>query len=128
MNPIFLEKTKKSPKILLDKEKGLFEISGRSIQEDSAKFYTPIIEWIKEYAANPNPVTDFQFNLEYFNSSSAKLIVKILFELERILKTPNKINVTWIYEENDDVSKERGEEIASTVKLPFEMKAIPSTT
>ena len=84
MNVIKLEATEDTPKIVLDAANNIFEISGRSIPEDSATFYKPILEWIDLYGSKPNPKTNFIFNLEYFNTSSSKLILDILTKLEAL--------------------------------------------
>ena len=63
-------------------------------------------------------------NLDYFNSSSARNIVEMLFILEKITETGNEVKVTWLYQEEDDVMKSRGEEIQSVVELPFEIKMV----
>ena len=120
---IYFEPTADNPKVILDKEKGLFEISGRSLPEDVAKFYAPVMDWVLEYITDPNDETEFVFDLEYFNSSSARLIVKMLVELEKLEKMGKKVKAVWLYKENDDVMQERGEELKSVVLLPFELKA-----
>ncbi len=49
MEILNLEGTEDTPKIILDKKNGIFEISGRSLPEDSAEFYRPVLEWIEKY-------------------------------------------------------------------------------
>lgn len=124
MEQIKIEATKITPAVKLNKETGEFEIIGRSLPEDVIKFYGKIRSWIKEYCKNPNPSTEFKFQLDYFNSSSARLIVKILIDLETILQTGNDIKVIWYHQEDDEVIKNRGQEIKSVVLLPFEVKPI----
>ena len=75
MEILNLEGTEDTPKIILDKKNGIFEISGRSLPEDSAEFYRPVLEWIGGYAKEPNGSTEFVFKLEYFNTASSKLIL-----------------------------------------------------
>ena len=48
MEILNLEGTEDTPKIILDKKNGIFEISGRSLPEDSAEFYRPVLEWIEQ--------------------------------------------------------------------------------
>ena len=72
MEIINLEGTEDTPKIILDKTNKIFEISGRSLPEDSAEFYQPVLEWLAEYAKDPLPETTFDFKLEYFNTASSK--------------------------------------------------------
>ena len=126
LEPLFLDKSKNNPEISLDKEKNIFKISGRSIVEDPNKFYMPIYDWIDEYVKDPNPETEFHFDLEYFNSSSARQIMKLIILLENIQKTNNKVKVIWLFEEGDEMSEERGEEIKVVSKLDFEIREYPS--
>ena len=126
LEPLFLPRSKNNPEINLDKEKNIFKILGRSIVEDPNKFYMPIYEWIDEYVKNPNPETEFYFDLEYFNSSSARQIMKLIILLENIQETNNKVKVIWLFEEGDEMSEERGEEIKVISKLEFEIREYPS--
>lgn len=127
LESFFLEGTKNSPEINLNQEEGEFAISGRSIVENPEEFYMSIYEWIEKYVENPNPSTDFKFDLEYFNSSSARQVMKIIILLEKIQEKEDKdIKVTWLYEEGDEMSCERGEEIKAVSKLNFEIKEYPA--
>jgi hypothetical protein len=120
MEIINLEGTEDTPKIILDKDKGLFEISGRSLPEDAAEFYAPILEWLDKYQSAPNPETNFLFKLEYFNTASSKLILDILSKLDNIAGT----RVTWYYHEDDEDMEEAGEEFSELVEnVPFEFKS-----
>ena len=121
-----LEPTKTSPAIELDKENNKFSIAGRSIVEDPNKFYMPIYNWLEEYIKMPNKNTIFEFDLEYFNSSSARQVMKIIMLLEKIKETGNTAKILWLYEEGDDMSQERGEEIKVISRLEFEIKEYPS--
>jgi len=124
--PLNLEKSKNSPEIVLDKEKSTFRIAGRSIVEDPKDFYSPVYAWLEEYVKNPLKETIFVFDLEYFNSSSARQIMELIMLLEKIPETGNKVKVSWMYEEGDEMSKERGDEIKLVSKLDFEIKEYPA--
>ncbi len=124
--PINLEKTKNSPEIILNKEESTFKIAGRSIVEDPKDFYSPIYTWLEEYVKTPLKETNFIFDLEYFNSSSARQIMELIMLLEKIPETGNKVKVSWMYEEGDEMSKERGDEIKLVSKLDFEIKEYPA--
>ena len=125
LEPINLEKTKNSPEIILDRDASIFKIAGRSIVEDPKEFYTPIYNWLEEYIKSPLDETDFIFDLEYFNSSSARQIMQLIMLLEKIPETGKKVKVSWMYEEGDEMSKERGDEIKLVSKLNFEIKEYP---
>lgn len=124
--PLVIEQSKTSPWVHLDKEKNTFKLGGRSIVEDPNKFYMPVYEWLEEYVKDPNDETVFEFDLEYFNSSSARQVMKLIILLEEIEKTGKKIKVLWLYEEGDEMSQERGEEIKLVSKLEFEIREYPT--
>ncbi len=118
MEIINLEGTEDTPKILLDEGNGIFEISGRSLPEDSAEYYQPIIEWLKAYGEAPLDETIFVFKLEYFNTASSKLILDILTTLEEI----SGVVIHWYYYEDDEDMEEAGEEFSELVDIDFEFK------
>lgn len=118
MEVLNLEGTADTPKIILDKENSIFEISGRSLPEDSAEFYRPVVDWITRYSHSPNATTEFVFKLEYFNTSSSKLILDILSALEAI----EGMKIQWCYPEDDEDMEEAGKEFAELVEIPFEYK------
>lgn len=124
MEPLFIKATKQSPKVLLDKDKGLIEISGKSRPEDALLFYGPIHKWICEYKENPNPVTKVILQLEYFNSASAKHINHILSLLQKIIGNGYQVNVDWHYFSDDEDMKDVGEDLCALYELPC--KLIPS--
>jgi len=119
MDILQLEGTEDTPKVTLDKKTGMLEISGRSLPEDSTEFYKPVLDWIETYAQSPNPSTDFIFKLEYFNTSSSKLILDVLYALEDI----QGIKVQWYFHEEDEDMEEAGQEFSELVEIPFEFKA-----
>lgn len=118
MEIINLEGAEDTPKIILDKGNGIFEISGRSLPEDSAEFFQPVLDWLQNYQASPNPKTEFVFKLEYFNTASSKLILDILSRLEEL---PG-ISIIWYFHEDDEDMEEAGEEFSELVEIPFEFK------
>ncbi|MEO5603664.1 MAG: DUF1987 domain-containing protein [Cyclobacteriaceae bacterium] len=118
METFNLEGTEDTPRIILDKQNGIFEISGRSIPEDSAEFYKPILAWIEAYGDHPNTSTNFVFKLEYFNTASSKLILDLLYSLEDI----KNLKVEWYFHEEDEDMEEAGQEFCELVEIPFEFK------
>ncbi|HIA36730.1 MAG TPA: DUF1987 domain-containing protein [Flavobacteriales bacterium] len=122
MDIIILKETYDTPKVVLDKDKGIFEISGRSYPEDTAEFYIPILGWITEYVENANENTKFVFKMDYFNSSSYKPFLDILLKLSKLSAAGGNVQVEWYYKEGDWNVKEAGEEFAEIVDLSFTYK------
>ena len=123
MDVIKIKGTDDTPNVILDSENSIFEISGRSLPEDVAAFYEPIIDWLDEYAENPNAKTVFDFKLEYFNTASSKLLLDVLLKLEDMVDDGKDVLVRWHYPDDDEDMEEAGEEYADIVEVPFEQVA-----
>lgn len=121
METIIREGTPKTPYVKLDGEKGLVEIKGRSIPENSVEFYKPLIDWLDKYGNVPLEVTNVNVQLEYFNTSSSKCILDIFKKLELIYKKGSKVQINWYYEEDDEDMFEAGEDYQSIINIPFSM-------
>lgn len=119
MEVINIKGTEDTPSVILDKDNGIFEISGRSLPEDVTQFYQPILDWIDEYAQNPNDETNVMFKLEYFNTASSKVLLDVLLKYEEISEK-NKVLIKWHYHEDEEDMKEAGEEYEDIVNVPFE--------
>ncbi|MEN8120506.1 MAG: DUF1987 domain-containing protein [Bacteroidota bacterium] len=120
MQAIKIKGSDDTPNVILDKDNGIFEISGRSLPEDVAAFYEPILEWLEDYTENPLDKTVFNFKLEYFNTASSKLLLDVLLKLEDMYDDGKEILVRWHYPDDDEDMEEAGEEYADIVEVPFE--------
>ncbi len=120
METIKIAGTEDTPKVILDPENNEFEISGRSLPEDVASFYNPVLNWLEEYIENPKDKTEFNFKLVYFNTASSKLLLDILMKLESLHENGNEVLVKWHFPEDDEDMEEAGEEYSDIVDVPFE--------
>ena len=118
MRVLIIEGTDETPAVRLDKEKAIFEITGRSLPEDTVDFYRPIIDWILEYRAKPNPETEFVFKLDYMNTSSSKLVQDLLHTLELVKGS----RIVWYYMEDDEDMEAMGQEYSELTTVPFEFR------
>jgi hypothetical protein len=121
METIIREETLKTPYVKFDGEKGLVEIKGRSIPENSIEFYKPLIDWLDKFADQPPDRTSVNVKLEYFNTSSSKCILDIFRKLELMHKKGDEVEVNWYYEEDDEDMFEAGEDYQSIINIPFKM-------
>ncbi|TAH25102.1 MAG: DUF1987 domain-containing protein [Cytophagales bacterium] len=117
MNRLEILGTEDTPKVILDKNEGKFEISGRSLPEDAAEFYQPLIQWLDQYSKSPNESSAFEIKLEYFNTASSKLILDLLSKCEPI----SGAKVLWYFHKDDEDMQEAGEEFSELIELPFEI-------
>ncbi|MBN2519753.1 MAG: DUF1987 domain-containing protein [Bacteroidales bacterium] len=121
MEPISIESTPKTPSVKFDSEKGVLEIKGRSIPENSIEFYKPLVDWLEDYSKQPFKKTEVNIQLEYFNTSSSKCILDVFKKLESINQGGNEVLINWYYEEDDEDMLEAGEDYESIIKVPFKM-------
>ena len=116
--------TSKTPGIKFEPNIGKLEIWGRSIPEHAIEFYRPLIESLRDYKLSPLPYTEVEMNLEYFNTSSSKCLLDILYILRDIKKKGGAVSVIWSYEEDDYAIKESGKDMEDIVGFKFIMKSL----
>lgn len=121
MKNFYMEGLDKTPSINLDAESGEMEFSGKSIPENSADLYEPVMEWIDQYLKTPAENTTFVVKLEYFNTSSSKYLLEIFRRFEELFKTGKKVAVQWYYELEDEDMQESGDDFRDILKIPVEL-------
>ncbi len=121
MSKLDIKETKSAPSVLLDPEKGRFEIRGNSFLDNAHEFFTPVINWIKEYEKSPNEETRVVFDLTYINTSSQRMVFDFLKSLNNIHKSGKKVLVEWLYDENDDDLRDVGNDLLSFMDFPFKV-------
>ena len=125
MNDIHRKETDKTPEVKFIAEEGLMEIKGRSIPENSLKFYEELIAWVEQYAKNPKEVSTVNIQLEYFNTSSSKCLLDLFKRMENI---SGETTINWYYEEDDEDMLETGEDYEAIINIPFKMIEIKVNT
>jgi len=117
---LIIKKTEETPAIILNSNKGVFQIVGTSWSENAMTFYAPIFAWFEKYFENsPLDVTNIEFRFEYFNTSTSKQIARLISDFKEKSKV-YKIKIRWFYEEDDDDMKKEGERYASLLNMQFE--------
>jgi hypothetical protein len=126
MRKLIIDQTSFSPKVILDPENKIYQISGVSRPNDVREFYDQILSWLNDFSLHlikPEGKKDsvmFNFNFEYFNSSSGKLILDICKVLVRLRSKGINITIKWHFEKDDIDMLEVGKEMSKIVKFPFE--------
>src|SRR5512137_539387 len=106
MRKLIIDQTTNSPKVILDPENKIYEISGESRPPDVREFYDQILTWMDDFslelvkAEKKNEPFIFTFNFGYFNSSSGKLILDICKVLARLQGRGMNVTVNWHYEKD----------------------------
>jgi hypothetical protein len=108
------------PGIVLDKESGKLEMTGRACPEDPLEFYQPVFDWFDEYAESPLDKTVFDFKLSYYNTATSKILMMLMQRLEELANDGNDVLVRWHYLEDDEDMQESGEDYSEMVDVKFE--------
>lgn len=90
-----------TPTINFSADTGICEIIGESFLEETSKFYSPIVDWIKSFITTTNKEIIFSIKLTYFNTSTSKWILNILNTLKNHEIKGGKVTVNWYYYEDD---------------------------
>jgi hypothetical protein len=117
MQNLKIAATDRSPEVDFDFENNRLKLKGESYPEDVAAFYGPLFEALDEYLASVHDGSClFDFELIYFNSSSAKAIMSILEKLDETAAAGATVTINWYYDEEDDTMKELGEEFGEDLE------------
>ena len=125
MENIIRKGSPKTPKIIVDKESGTIEISGRSNPENSRDFFAPFMDWLTDYLAQPAEQTTITINLEHFNTSSSKYVLDILKQIKKLGEVDKPFKIVWMYEDDDEEMLDTAEAYEAMVGLKFEKVGYP---
>lgn len=118
MERLLVEASPKTPLIHMDGDKGLIELKGRSTPEDIDKIYLPVFSWIEKYLSQPKTKTIVNFHFEYFNSSTTKVLMRLINKLLVFHKTNvTELEVNWLYYDEDML--EYGEDFEELTGIKF---------
>ena len=103
------EKTDLTPYVLIDEDSGYMRMEGESYHENVFDFFSEINEWLWKFLETDYPSFTFDCELKYFNSSTVKLLLNMLLEMDRSDGREN-ITVNWITTKNNKIIIECGED------------------
>jgi hypothetical protein len=133
MKFIDIQRTDKTPEIILDTDKRLFQIKGNCLPENIRDFSIEVTSKYEQFLRqSPTENIDedhpdafrVHFRLGYFNSAAAKFIADILIISGNYIAKGINIRLYWYFEEDDHDMLEAGEEISQMVSVPMEFITI----
>jgi len=124
MKDFINEGDKVTPKILLSKLSNQFYIKGTSRPENPKEFYSGVFSWFSDYFENPNNETVFEVQLDYFNTSTSKVLLDLFEFFEEKVNDSINIKVIWQYKTDDEEMMEAGEELLDLVEIPYEIQEV----
>ncbi len=92
-----------------------FKLSGESFMEDVSTFYGELIAKLEgHFAQASDQDITFVFDLEYFNSSSSRVVFNLFALLDKTAANGNKVLIEWQFDDED--IGEEGEMLAEDIE------------
>lgn len=114
-----------TPSISFNERDSSLFISGTSMPDDTKLFYTPVLDWMDHFLEQDQ--TDLKLNLifklDYFNTSSSKMIYELLAKVEKKKNKFKSLKIIWYYDVVNEAMLESGKHFEELVSLPFEYKS-----
>ena len=102
MKKIELKGNNKAPKMVFDLKSGIIKILGRSTMINPQDYYPSIITLIENYCKDPQQKTFLIIDLDYYNTLSAKYLLKIVELMSKIKKQDGcEVKINWYYDSDD---------------------------
>lgn len=120
-----IAKTRVTPYILMDEERGYLYIRGESFPMDGQKAYGEVMLWLERCFAQGFEQFTFDCELSYFNCSTAKLLLDMFTLMDRGATPGRQVTVNWITTPDNRMNLHCGEEFSSQMQhLSFHLVVI----
>ncbi len=126
MDNLTIAATERSPAVEFDFAAGQLSLKGESYPEDASTVFGPIFAALEKYLEQADgQEIRFDFELIYFNSSSAKALMNMFQLMDKAAARGVKIEVNWAYAHDDETMKEFGEDFSEDLEsVAFNLVAI----
>lgn len=131
MNSLKIESTTFTPEINFDIETNTLSFLKVSKPANAIKFYKPVFEFIDNFEKSKvksKVVKELviDFNFDYFNTATAKVLYELLEKIKRIREQGIHIIINWFYHLDDEDLLEEGQMMAEALDLAFNFCSLPN--
>lgn len=120
MENLILNHTEDTPNVIFNITTAEYMIEGRSLPEDAVSFYQPLIIWLKKFTETSVESMVLNIKLDYFNTSSAKQITKLMLTLQE-LSEHKDIKIKWHYYIDDIDIRSSGARFMKLITVDIEL-------
>ena len=113
MENVFIPAMERSPEVDFRFLENRLSLKGEAYPEDAAAFFGPLLKLLTAYCESTHGhELQFEFQLDYFNTSSAKALMNMIQILENAVRRGTRVNLSWYYQKDDEVMREFGEDFS----------------
>jgi hypothetical protein len=113
MNKLYLAPSSNTPEVDFDFPMHRLTLRGESYPESAAAFYGDILSQTAEFLSTlSNEDVQVIVQLNYFNSSSTKMLFSFFDRLNQAAEAGNRIMLDWHHDVDDETILEFGLEVA----------------
>jgi hypothetical protein len=115
--------SKTLPKITFDPEQCELRIEGWSFSEKPQVIFDPVLKLLDEFFAETDKSMSMHVSLQCFNTASGKCLMNIA---QAIGNRNDNNRIIWHFDDEDEETREWGEDISHATGIPFEFISISS--
>ncbi|CAA7615469.1 conserved hypothetical protein [Magnetospirillum sp. SS-4] len=117
MDNLKVAATERSPEVDFDFERGVLRLRGESYPEDASTVFGPVFAALEGFLADAGRrAIEVEFDLTYFNSSSAKALMNMFQMLDNAAGAGAAVTISWFFAPDDDTMKEFGEDFSEDLE------------
>ncbi|MBF0420397.1 MAG: DUF1987 domain-containing protein [Magnetococcales bacterium] len=117
MDDIRIQATERTPELDFNFSDNQFALRGESYPEDVPAFFSAPLSALEAHlGAMTTGEVAFLFQLTYFNSTSAKVVMKIFELLDETAAKGVEVTINWRYLADDDNMEELGQEFGEDLQ------------
>lgn len=109
------EKTGSTPYVLIDEDQHYMRFEGESFSENIIALFGEISQFLSDYLSSDFEKFTFDCELKYFNSSTAKLLLNIILDIDEVA-ADREVVINWITTADDDINIECGEDFQEDIE------------
>jgi hypothetical protein len=114
---LFIPATERSPEIDFRFDANHLALRGEAYPEDAAAFFGPLLKALAAHCESAcGQALTVEFQLDYFNTSSAKALMNMIQLLELAASRGAQVTVRWIFQEDDEVIREFGQDFSTELE------------
>jgi hypothetical protein len=91
------------------------KLEGRSFHENAIEYFREIIEWLDHFLTSDFKTFTFDCAMDYFNSSTVKLLFNMIMKMDRYASSDNIIVINWMTVKNNEIMIECGEDFKEEI-------------